>query len=408
MQTKKAYIVSAKRTAIGSFLGGLSTVKPKDMGSAVVKALLEDAGVKPEQVDELICGNVLGAGLGQNIGRTVALEAGIPETVCSHSTNMVCGSGLRTVMEAVMSIQAGFNNIVVAGGVESMSQAPYLVPGNTRTGNKMGDWKATDHMIYDALTDARANIHMGVTAENIAKKYNITREQQDEFAYSSQQKAIAAVDSGRFKDEIVPITVHLRKEDVIFDTDEYPNRKTSLEKLAALKPAFIKDGTVTAGNASGINDGASFVLVVSEDALSKYNLTPMCEIVGIGQGGVDPLTMGLGPTPAIRNALNYAGMRLSDIELIELNEAFAAQSLGVIHELIEEHKVDRSELMAKTNINGGAIALGHPVGASGNRILVTLVHEMIKSNKHTGLASLCIGGGQGRSEEHTSELQSPY
>ncbi len=395
MQTKKAYIVSAKRTAIGSFLGGLSTVKPKDMGSAVVKALLEDAGVKPEQVDELICGNVLGAGLGQNIGRTVALEAGIPETVCSHSTNMVCGSGLRTVMEAVMSIQAGFNNIVVAGGVESMSQAPYLVPGNTRTGNKMGDWKATDHMIYDALTDARANIHMGVTAENIAKKYNITREQQDEFAYSSQQKAIAAVDSGRFKDEIVPITVHLRKEDVIFDTDEYPNRKTSLEKLAALKPAFIKDGTVTAGNASGINDGASFVLVVSEDALSKYNLTPMCEIVGIGQGGVDPLTMGLGPTPAIRNALNYAGMRLSDIELIELNEAFAAQSLGVIHELIEEHKVDRSELMAKTNINGGAIALGHPVGASGNRILVTLVHEMIKSNKHTGLASLCIGGGQG-------------
>ncbi len=395
MQTKKAYIVSAKRTAIGSFLGGLSTVKPKDMGSAVVKALLEDAGVKPEQVDELICGNVLGAGLGQNIGRTVALEAGIPETVCSHSTNMVCGSGLRTVMEAVMSIQAGFNNIVVAGGVESMSQAPYLVPGNTRTGNKMGDWKATDHMIYDALTDARANIHMGVTAENIAKKYNITREQQDEFAYSSQQKAIAAVDSGRFKDEIVPITVHLRKEDVIFDTDEYPNRKTNLEKLAALKPAFIKDGTVTAGNASGINDGASFVLVVSEDALSKYNLTPMCEIVGIGQGGVDPLTMGLGPTPAIRNALNYAGMKLSDIELIELNEAFAAQSLGVIHELIEEHKVDRSELMAKTNINGGAIALGHPVGASGNRILVTLVHEMIKSDKHTGLASLCIGGGQG-------------
>lgn len=395
MQTKKAYIVSAKRTAIGSFLGGLSTVKPKDMGSAVVKALLEDAGVKPEQVDELICGNVLGAGLGQNIGRTVALEAGIPETVCSHSTNMVCGSGLRTVMEAVMSIQAGFNDIVVAGGVESMSQAPYLVPGNTRTGNKMGDWKATDHMIYDALTDARANIHMGVTAENIAKKYNITREQQDEFAYSSQQKAIAAVDSGRFKDEIVPITVRLRKEDVIFDTDEYPNRKTNLEKLAALKPAFIKEGTVTAGNASGINDGASFVLVVSEDALSKYNLTPMCEIVGIGQGGVDPLTMGLGPTPAIRNALNYAGMKLSDIELIELNEAFAAQSLGVIHELIEEHKVDRSELMAKTNINGGAIALGHPVGASGNRILVTLVHEMIKSDKHTGLASLCIGGGQG-------------
>ena len=378
MEMKKAYIVSAKRTAIGSFLGGLATVHPKDMGSAVVKALLEDAGVKPEQVDELICGNVLGAGLGQNIGRTIALEAGIPETVCAHSTNMVCGSGLRTVMEAVMSIQAGFNDVVVAGGVESMSLAPYLVPANTRTGNKMGDWKATDHMIYDALTDARANIHMGVTAENIAKKYNITREMQDEFAYASQQKAIAAVDSGRFKDEIVPITVHLRKEDVVFDTDEHP-----------------KDGTVTAGNASGINDGASFVLVVSEDALKKYNLTPLCEIIGIGQGGVDPLTMGLGPTPAIRNALNYANLKLDDIELVELNEAFAAQSLGVIHELVEEHGIDREAFMAKTNVNGGAIALGHPVGASGNRILVTLIHEMIKSDKHIGLASLCIGGGQG-------------
>lgn len=395
MEMKKAYIVSAKRTAIGSFLGGLATVHPKDMGSAVVKALLEDAGVKPEQVDELICGNVLGAGLGQNIGRTIALEAGIPETVCAHSTNMVCGSGLRTVMEAVMSIQAGFNDVVVAGGVESMSLAPYLVPANTRPGNKMGDWKATDHMIYDALTDARANIHMGVTAENIAKKYNITREMQDEFAYASQQKAIAAVDSGRFKDEIVPITVHLRKEDVVFDTDEHPNRKSNPEKLAKLRPAFIKDGTVTAGNASGINDGASFVLVVSEDALKKYNLTPLCEIIGIGQGGVDPLTMGLGPTPAIRNALNYANLKLDDIELVELNEAFAAQSLGVIHELVEEHGIDREAFMAKTNVNGGAIALGHPVGASGNRILVTLIHEMIKSDKHIGLASLCIGGGQG-------------
>lgn len=392
---KKAYIVSAKRTAIGSFLGGLSTVKPKEMGSTVVKALLEDAGVKPEQVDELICGNVLGAGLGQNIGRTVALEAGIPETVCAHSTNMVCGSGLRTVMEAVMSIQAGFNDVVVAGGVESMSSAPYLVPANTRTGNKMGDWKVTDHMIYDALTDARENIHMGVTAENIAKKYNITREMQDEFAYASQQKAIAAVDGGKFKDEIVPITVHLRKEDVVFDTDEHPNRKSTPEKLAKLRPAFIKDGTVTAGNASGINDGASFVLVVSEDALKKYNLTPLCEIIGIGQGGVDPLVMGLGPTPAIRNALNYAGIKLEDVELVELNEAFAAQSLGVIHELVEEHGVNRDEFMAKTNVNGGAIALGHPVGASGNRILVSLIHEMIKSDKHIGLASLCIGGGQG-------------
>ncbi len=392
---KKTYVVSAKRSAIGSFLGTLSTVKPVDLGATVVKALLEDAKVKPENVDEVICGNVLSAGLGQNIARQILLESGIPETVCAHSINMVCGSGLRSVMEAVMSIQSGFNDIVIAGGVESMSQAPYLVPANTRSGNKMGDFTCRDHMIFDALTDAKHGIHMGVTAENIAKKYNITREMQDEFAYASQQKAIQAVDSGKFKDEIVPIQVKLRKETISFDTDEYPNRKTSLEKLASLRPAFIKDGTVTAGNASGINDGASFVLLASEDAIKKYNLTPLCEIVGMGQGGVDPLTMGLGPTPAIRNALTYANLALNDIELIELNEAFAAQSLGVIHELVEEHHIDKEDFMNKTNVNGGAIALGHPVGASGNRILVSLIHEMIKRDAKTGLASLCIGGGQG-------------
>ena len=392
---KKTYVISAKRSAIGSFLGSLTTVSPLDLGTTVVKALLEDAKVAPENVDELICGNVLGAGLGQNIARQILLEAGIPETVCAHSVNMVCGSGLRTVMEGVMSIQTGFNDIVIAGGVESMSGAPYLIPANTRTGNKMGDFKVTDHMIYDALTDAKHKIHMGVTAENIAKKYNITREMQDEFAYASQQKAIAAVDGGRFKDEIVPVEVKLRKETVIFDTDEHPNRKSTPEKLANLRPAFIKDGTVTAGNASGINDGASFVLLASEEAVEKYNLTPICEIIGIGQGGVDPLTMGLGPTPAIRNALNYADLKLQDIELVELNEAFAAQSLGVIHELVEEHGIDREEFMAKTNVNGGAIALGHPVGASGNRILVSLIHEMVKRDVKLGLASLCIGGGQG-------------
>ncbi|MBP3709023.1 MAG: acetyl-CoA C-acetyltransferase [Treponema sp.] len=395
MASRKAYIVGAKRTAIGSFLGGLSTVKPKEMGATLVKALLAESGLKGDDISEVICGNVLGAGLGQNIARTILLEAGIPDSVCAHTTNMVCGSGLRTVMEAVMSIQCGFNEVVLAGGVESMSQAPYLVPSNTRGGNKMGNWQAVDHMIYDALTDARHEVHMGITAENIAEKYKITRQMQDEFAYASQQKAIKAVDAGKFKDEIVPITIKGKKGDVIFDTDEYPNRTTNLEKLSGLRPAFKKDGTVTAGNASGINDGASFVLIVSEDALKKYNLKPLCEIVGIGQGGVDPLTMGLGPTPAIRNALNYAGLKLADIELVELNEAFAAQSLGVIHELVEEHKVDRDEFMKKTNVNGGAIALGHPVGASGNRILVTLVHEMIKSDKKIGLASLCIGGGQG-------------
>ncbi len=400
---RKSYIVSAKRTAIGSFLGGLATVKPKDMGSAVVKALLEDANVAPENVDEVICGNVLGAGLGQNIGRTVALEAGIPETVCAHSVNMVCGSGLRTVMEAVMSIQCGFNDIVVAGGVESMSGAPYLIPANTRTGNKMGDFTVVDHMIYDALTDARANIHMGVTAENIAKKYNITREEQDAFGYASQQKAIAAVDSGRFKDEIVPITVHLKKQDVIFDTDEHPNRKSTPEKMAKLRPAFVKDGTVTAGNASGINDGASFVLVASEDAVKKYNLTPMCEIIGIGQGGVDPLTMGLGPTPAIRNALNYAGVKLDDMDLVELNEAFAAQSLGVLHELQEEHGIDLEQFKEKVNVNGGAIALGHPVGASGNRILVSLIYEMIKRDAKMDLLP-CASAADRAAQSSSSAL----
>ena len=395
MELRKAYIVSAKRTAIGGFLGSLSTVSPRTFGAEVIKALLADAGVKPENVDEVICGNVLGAGVGQSIGRTVSLEAGIPDTVCAHTTNMVCGSGMRTVMEAVMTIQAGENDIVVAGGVESMSQAPYLVPANTRSGNKMGAWKVVDHMIYDALTDARLDIHMGVTAENIAQKYNITRQMQDEFAMASQEKAIKAVDSGRFKDEIVPITIPSKKGDIVFDTDEHPNRKTSLEKLGTLKPAFIKDGTVTAGNASGINDGASFVILASEDAVKKYNLKPLCEIIGYGQGGVDPRVMGLGPTPAIRKALKNAGLKLSDMELVELNEAFAAQSLGVIHELVEEHGVDKAELMAKTNVNGSAIAIGHPVGISGNRIIVALIHEMKRTGKKLGLASLCIGGGQG-------------
>ncbi|MEG0329899.1 MAG: acetyl-CoA C-acetyltransferase [Longicatena sp.] len=392
---KKTYVVSAKRSAIGSFLGSLTTVKAVDLGASVVKALLADGKVAPENVDEVLCGNVLGAGLGQNIGRQVSLGAGIPESVCAHTLNMVCGSGLRTVMEGVMSIQTGFNEIVVAGGVESMSGAPYLIPANSRTGNKMGDFKCVDHMIYDALTDAMHGVHMGVTAENIATKYGITRKMQDDFSYASQQKAIAAVDSGRFKDEIVPIEVKLRKETITFDTDEHPNRKSTPEKLANLRAAFVKDGTVTAGNASGINDGASFVLLASEDAVKKYNLTPICEVVGIGQGGVDPLTMGLGPTPAIRHALVNADLKLQDVQLVELNEAFAAQSLGVVHELVEEHGIDREEFLAKTNVNGGAIALGHPVGASGNRIFVTLIHEMIKRDTKIGLASLCIGGGQG-------------
>ncbi|MBQ4331106.1 MAG: acetyl-CoA C-acetyltransferase [Spirochaetaceae bacterium] len=395
MEAKKVYVVGAKRTAVGNFLGTLSGVHPKVLGSTVVKELLASSGVKPENVDEVICGNVLGGGLGQNIGRTIALEAGIPDSVCAHTTNMLCGSGMRTVMEATMSIQVGFNDIVVAGGVESMSQAPYLIPANTRSGNKMGSWKAEDHMLHDALIDTLYNIHMGVTAENIAEKYKIGRQEQDEFAMGSQKKAIAAQDAGKFKEEIVPVVIPSKKGDIVFDTDEFPNRKTDVEKLGKLKPAFIKDGTVTAGNASGINDGASFMVLASEDAVKKYGLKPLCEVVAYGQGGVDPRVMGLGPTPAIRKALNSAGMKLADMEIIELNEAFAAQSLGVIHELVEEHGVDKAELMAKTNVNGSAIALGHPVGISGNRIMVSMIHEMKRTGKKLGLASLCIGGGQG-------------
>ena len=392
---RKAYVVAAKRSAIGSFLGGLTNVKPVDLGATVLKETIKASGLDVKDIDECIIGNVISAGLGQNIARQVALGAGIPETTCSHSLNMVCGSGLKAVMEAVIRVQAGFGDVFVAGGVESMSNAPILIPGKVRTGMKMGNMEVIDSMINDGLTDAMNHIHMGVTAENIANKYNITREEQDAFAYASQQKAIAAVDSGRFKDEIVPIEVKVRKDTVVFDTDEHPNRKSTPEKLANLRPAFIKDGTVTAGNASGINDGASFMIVVSEDALKKYNLTPMCEVVGIGQGGVDPTVMGLGPTPAILNALKDANITIEDLDLVELNEAFASQSLGVIHELVEATGMDREKFMEKTNVNGGAIALGHPVGASGNRILVTLIHEMAKRDAKLGLASFCIGGGLG-------------
>ena len=392
---RKAYVVAAKRSAIGSFLGGLTNVKPVDLGATVLKETIKASGLDAKDIDECIIGNVISAGLGQNIARQVALGAGIPETTCSHSLNMVCGSGLKAVMEAVIRVQAGFGDVFVAGGVESMSNAPILIPGKVRTGMKMGNMEVIDSMINDGLTDAMNHIHMGVTAENIANKYNITREEQDAFAYASQQKAIAAVDSGRFKDEIVPIEVKVRKDTVVFDTDEHPNRLSSQELLAQLLNAFIKDGTVTAGNASGINDGASFMIVVSEDALKKYNLTPMCEVVGIGQGGVDPTVMGLGPTPAILNALKDANITIEDLDLVELNEAFASQSLGVIHELVEATGMDREKFMEKTNVNGGAIALGHPVGASGNRILVTLIHEMAKRDAKLGLASLCIGGGMG-------------
>lgn len=392
---KKVFIVSAKRTPIGSFLGSLKNTSASELGAVLVKSILEETKINPSDIDEVIVGNILPAGQGQGVARQVALKGGIPIEVPAYSLNIACGSGMKAVMNALVSIRAGYSDLVIAGGVESMSNAPHLLPSSVRNGYKMGEIKMLDHMIYDALTDAGTGLHMGVTAENIAEKYNITREEQDEYAIESQNRAIKAVDSKQFVDEIVPVKVMLGREEALFDTDEYPNRKTNLEKLSKLRPAFKKDGTVTAGNASGLNDGGSMMLIASEDAVEKYKLTPLCEVIGIGQGGVEPMLMGLGPTPAVSNALRDADLSLNEMDIIELNEAFAAQTLGVIHELCEEHNIAKDELMKKINPNGGAIALGHPVGASGNRIMVTLVHELLKANAKYGLATLCIGGGMG-------------
>lgn len=392
---KKIYILSARRTPIGKFLGTLAPLSAAELGARTIKAILEEVKIAPSGIDEVIAGNILSAGQGQGIARQISIKAGIPAEVPAYSINMVCGSGLKAVMNACADIEAGYAGVVLAGGVESMSNAGFVMGGGLRGGQKMGDVKAVDHMVHDGLTDAFNNYHMGITAENVAEKYGITREEQDAFAYASQQKAVKAVDGGEFRDEIVPVIIEGRKETVTMDADEYPNRSTDPEKLAKLRPAFKKDGTVTAGNASGVNDGASFVLLASEEKTKELGLKPMAEIVAVGQGGVAPEVMGLGPVPAIRQALERAGLKLQDMDLLELNEAFAAQSLGVVHELMAEHGVSRAWMDEHTNVNGGAIALGHPIGASGNRILVSLVHAMKKRGAKYGLASLCIGGGMG-------------
>ena len=393
---RKVYVVGAKRSPIGAFMGSLSDVHPAEFGSQVLSALLAETKVDAAKIDEVLVGNILPAGLGQGLARQISIKSGIPSTVPAYGVNMVCGSGMKTVMNGYANIVLGIHDIVVAGGAESMSGTPYLVPSKVRTGIKMGDQQLRDHMIYDALTDAFEGYHMGITAENIVDKFNLSREEQDQFAWDSQQKAAKADDAGKFKDEIVPIVIKTRKGEILFDKDEFINRNTSYEKLSSLRPAFKKDGSVTAGSSSGINDGASFIMLASEDAVKKYNLTPLFEIVGIGQGGVDPSVMGLGPTPAIKQALKTAQLSFDDLDLLELNEAFAAQSLGVIRELTEAFGLSKEDILAKTNVNGGAIALGHPVGASGNRIIVTLLHEMLKQeDKKIGLASLCIGGGMG-------------
>lgn len=391
----KIYIVDAKRTAIGSFLGSLKNISPSELGATVVKELLKNNNLQGHELDEVIMGNILSAGQGQGIGRQVAIKANVPFEVPAYSLNILCGSGMKSVMTGYSNIKSGLSNLVICGGVEVMSQAPFVSPREVREGFKMGELKFQDSMLVDALTDAFDKIHMGVTAENIAEKYSITREEQDRFAIKSQEKAIKAIDEKKFEKEIVPVEIVEKKQTIIFDTDEYPNRKTSLEKLGTLKTVFKKDGTVTAGNASGINDGASAVLLASEEAVKKYSLKPLAEIVGIGQGGVDPKIMGMGPVPAIKEALKMANLDLQSMDLVELNEAFAAQALGVMFELKNEYGVTDEFFDEKCNVNGGAIALGHPVGASGNRIITTLVHEMSKRKSQYGLASLCIGGGMG-------------
>jgi len=391
----KVFIVAAKRTAVGKFGGTIAGVSAADLGATVIKNILEETKIDPSKIDEVIVGNILSAGHKQGIARQAAIKGGIPQEVPAYGINMICGSGMKAILNAYVNIKSGEANLILAGGTESMSGAGFAVPASIRNGVKMGDLKIIDTMISDGLTDAFSELHMGITAENIAEKFSITREAQDAFSYRSQQNAIKAIDGGKFKKEIVPVQIVTKKETITFDTDEFVNRTSTPEKLANLRPAFKKDGTVTAGNASGINDGASFVLIASEEAVKEFGLTPMVEIVAVGQGGVDPAIMGMGPVPAIGNALKKANMKLSEMEVLELNEAFAAQSLGVIGQLCKDHGVTREWIDEICNINGGAIALGHPIGASGNRITVSLIHEMKRSGKQFGLASLCIGGGMG-------------
>ncbi|MDA3951685.1 MAG: acetyl-CoA C-acetyltransferase [Spirochaeta sp.] len=392
---KEVYICAARRTAIGTFGGSFTDTPATELGAIAVKAALAQAGLDPEAVDELILGIILSAGVGMGPARQVSIGAGIPADKPAYATNMLCGSGMKAIMQGVDRIRLGRSEVVVAAGTENMSQAPYLAPYKMRFGARMGSLELTDHMIRDGLTDVFHNYHMGVTAENIAQKHAISREAQDTLAAESQHKAGAAIEAGRFAEEIAPVTVRQRKTEVEIVTDEHPRPEATAAGLARLRPAFAKEGTVTAGNASGINDGASAVVLASQEAVTRHGLTPLARIVADGQAGVDPAYMGLGPVPAIRGALADAGMKLSHMELIELNEAFAAQSLGVITELAEEHDLDETVIMERCNVNGGAIALGHPVGASGNRITVTLLHEMIRRGARYGLASLCIGGGMG-------------
>ncbi|MCI4678144.1 acetyl-CoA C-acetyltransferase [Rhodoblastus acidophilus] len=378
-------IVSAARTAVGSFSGAFANVPAHELGAAAIKAALERGSVPAADVDEVILGQVLAAGMGQNPARQAARAAGIPDEKTAFGMNQLCGSGLRTVALGLQQIANGDANIIVAGGMESMSQAQHAA--YLRSGVKMGELKLIDTMLKDGLTDAFHGYHMGTTAENIATKYQITREEQDKFATASQNKAEAAKKSGRFKDEIVPYTISTRKGDIVVDTDEFIRDGVTYEALAKIRPAFSKDGTVTAGNASGINDGAAAMVLMTAAEAAKRGLTPIARIASWATAGVDPAIMGTGPIPASRKALAKAGWNIQDLDLIEANEAFAAQAISVNKELGWD--------TSKVNVNGGAIAIGHPIGASGARVLVTLLHEMLKRDAKKGLATLCIGGGMG-------------
>ncbi|QCK41900.1 acetyl-CoA C-acetyltransferase [Streptococcus pyogenes] len=385
---KNIVIVEALRTPIGAFGGSFKSVSAVELGTTVLKKILDKTQVKPEMVDEVILGNVLHAGLGQNVARQIAIHSGIPSDKTAFTLDMVCGSGLKAIQLAAQSIMLGDADIVIAGGVENMSQAAY-VSTQHRFGQRLGNSQLIDTLVHDGLTDAFNNYHMGITAENVAQKYGISREEQDQFALESQEKAVRALENHRFADEIVPVSVLQRRKDpLIVTTDEYPKVDTSLEKLQQLRPAFLpKEGTVTAGNASGINDGAALLMLMTEEKALELGLTPLVTIESYASAGVAPELMGTGPIPATQKALKKAGLTISDLDLVESNEAFAAQSLAVLKDLKLNPEI--------VNVNGGAIALGHPIGASGARILVTLIHEMKKRQVTRGLATLCIGGGQG-------------
>ena len=386
---REVVIVSAARTPIGAFGGSLKGVPTRKLGAIAIKAAIERAGIKPEQVDEVVMGAVLQGGLGQNVARQMTLDAGLPIETPAMTINKVCGSGLRAVELAAQIIKAGDADIIVAGGAENMSATAYAMPA-ARFGARMNNTQLVDMMVNDGLTDAFAGYHMGITAENVAEQWGLTREELDEFAVISQNRAEAAIKAGKFVDEIVPVELPQKKGDpIIFDTDEFPKFGTTIDKVAKLKPAFKKDGIVTAANASGINDAGAAVVVMSKEKAEELGIKPMCTIKSYASAGVDPSIMGVGPVPASKKALEKAGLTIEDIDLVEANEAFATQSLAVRKDLGLDPE--------KTNVNGGAIAIGHPIGASGCRILISLIHEMIKRDSKYGLATLCIGGGMGTS-----------